>query len=97
MENRPDHPEVLSDFESAPPRRVRRWAWAAMGLGLLLLAIRLLIRREDAAIPALFAVAASMLMGFVPALNAPDVWMQALPLAVLAGTGTAKAARGNGR
>lgn len=39
MENRPDHPEVLSDFESAPPRRVRRWAWAAMGLGLLLLAV----------------------------------------------------------
>ena len=69
----------------------------ALDLGLLLLAIRLLIRREDAAIPALFAVAASMLMGFVPALNAPDVWMQALPLAVLAGTGTAKAARGNGR
>ena len=38
MENRPDHPEVLSGFESAPPRRVRWWAWAAMGLGLLLLA-----------------------------------------------------------
>jgi hypothetical protein len=34
-----------------------------------------------------------MLMGFVPALNAPDVWMQALPLAVLAGVGTAKTGR----
>ena len=65
----------------------------ALDLGLLLLAVRLLAHREDGSIPALFAVAASMLMGFVPALNAPDVWMQALPLAVLAGVGTAKTGR----
>jgi hypothetical protein len=65
----------------------------ALDLGLLLLAIHLLAHREDGAIPALFAVAASMLTGFVPSLSAPDVWMQALPLAVLAGVGTAKTGR----
>ncbi|MPN38065.1 hypothetical protein SDC9_185588 [bioreactor metagenome] len=65
----------------------------ALDLGLLLISIHLLAHREDGAVPALFAVAASMLMGFVPALHAPDVWMQALPLAVLAGVGTAKTGR----
>jgi len=65
----------------------------ALDLGLLLLAIHLLTHREDGAVPALFAVAASMLMGILPALHAPDVWMQALPLAVLAGVGTAKTGR----
>ena len=65
----------------------------ALDLGLLLFAIHLLAHREDGAVPVLFAVAASMLTGFVPALNAPDVWMQALPLAVLAGVGTAKTGR----
>ncbi len=69
----------------------------ALDLGLLLFAIHLLAHRADGAIPALFAVAASMLTGFVPSLNAPDVWMQALPLAVLAGVGTAKVARGGNR
>lgn len=68
-----------------------------LDLGLLPLAIRLLTRREDAAIPVLFAVAASMLTGFFSALNTPGVWMQALPLAILAGVGTAKVARGGNR
>lgn len=69
----------------------------ALDLGLMLLAVRLLIRREDAAVPALFCVAGGLLIGLVPFLDAPDVWMQALPLCVLAGVGTAKAARGKGR
>ncbi len=69
----------------------------ALDLGLLLFAVRLFARREDAAVPLLFAVSASMLTGFLLALNAPGVWMQALPLAVLAGVGTAKIGRTNGR
>jgi hypothetical protein len=39
MEIRLDHPEGLSDFESAPLWRVRRWAWFGIGLWLLLLAV----------------------------------------------------------
>lgn len=69
----------------------------ALDLGLLLLGIRWFFRREDAAVPVLFAIAGGMLMRCLPALNAPDVWMHALPLAVLAGTGAAKTARGKGR
>ncbi len=65
----------------------------ALDLGLLLLAIRWLFHREDAALPVLFAVAGGMLMCLVPALNCPNVWMQVLPLSVLAGVGTAKTAR----
>ena len=38
MEIRLDHPEVLSDFESAPLRRVRRWVGVGLGLWLSLLA-----------------------------------------------------------
>ena len=59
--------------------------------------VRLFAHREDAAVPLLFAVSASMLMGFLPAQNASGVWMQALPLSVLAGVGTAKIGRSSGR
>ncbi len=52
--------------------------------------------REDAVVPVLFSVAGGMLMSFFPFLNAPDVWLRALPLCVLAGVGTAKTARGKG-
>lgn len=38
MTNRLDHPEVLSDFEAAPLRRVRRWAVFGLGIWLVLLA-----------------------------------------------------------
>ena len=38
MDIRLDHPEVLSDFETAPLRRVRGWAGFALGLWLLLVA-----------------------------------------------------------
>jgi hypothetical protein len=38
MDKRLDHPEVLTDFESAPQRRVRWWTWFGMALWLLLLA-----------------------------------------------------------
>ena len=69
----------------------------ALDLGLLLFSVRLFARREDAAVPLLFAIAASMLSGFFPGLNVPGVWMQALPLAVLAGVGAAKTGRTNGR
>ena len=65
----------------------------ALDLGLLLLAIRWLFHREDAALPLLFAVAGGMLICLLPALGSADVWMQALPLSVLAGVGTAKTAR----
>jgi hypothetical protein len=37
MEMKFDHPEVLNDFESASPRRVRGWVWFGLGLWLLLL------------------------------------------------------------
>lgn len=69
----------------------------ALDLGLLLLGIRWFIHREDAAVPVLFAVAGGMVLFFFPSLHAPDVWIQTLPLAVLAGTGAAKTARGKGR
>ena len=90
-------PELLSGAGTATASEyatlVEPHLLRVLDLGLLLLAVRLLAHREDGSIPALFAVAASMLMGFVPTLNAPDVWMQALPLAVLAGVGTAKTGR----
>ncbi|MCE5190112.1 MAG: hypothetical protein LLF75_13155 [Eubacteriales bacterium] len=69
----------------------------ALDLGMLLLSIRWLFHREDAALPVLFAVAGAALFYFIPAVNHPDIWMQALPLSVLAGVGAAKVARGNGR
>ena len=84
---------AISEFTKTVETHLLR----ALDLGLLLLAVHLLFRREDAAVPVLFAVAGGMLLYFFPALNAPDVWIQALPLAVLAGTGTAKTARGTGR
>lgn len=94
-------PEALLLAETAVPSTfaavVETHLLRTLDLGLLLLAIRLLARREEAVLPVLFAVAASMLTGFLPALGAPGVWMQALPLAVLAGMGVAKTARGNGR
>lgn len=76
---------------------VRPHLLRALDLGLLLLAIRLFFHREDAVVPVLFSVAGGMLMSFFPFLNAPDVWLRALPLCVLAGVGTAKTARGKGR
>ena len=38
MDIRLDHPDVLDDFEAAPPRRVRGWCWFGLGLWLLLVA-----------------------------------------------------------
>lgn len=69
----------------------------ALDLGLLLLGIRWFIHREDAAAPALFSIAGGMLMLCIPSLSATGVWIQALPLCVLAGIGVAKTARGKGR
>jgi len=84
---------VASEFAAVVEPHLLR----ALDLGLLLFAIQLLMRREDAAVPLLFAISVSMLTGFLPALNAPGVWMQALPLTVLAGVGTVRIGRKTGR
>ncbi len=65
----------------------------ALALGLLLISIRFFIRREDAAIPLVLALAGCAVFRLLFFAIAPDVWMDALPLCVLAGVGVAKTAR----
>ena len=65
----------------------------ALAVGLLLLAVRFFSRREDAAIPVIFALAGCAVARLLPFVAAPDVWMDALPLCALAGVGVAKTAR----
>ena len=65
----------------------------ALAVGLLLLAVRLFARREDAAIPVLLALAGCAVARLLPFIAAPDVWMDAIMLSVLAGVGVAKTAR----
>lgn len=65
----------------------------ALAVGHFLLAIRFFSRREDAAIPVIFALAGCAVARLLPFIAAPDVWMDALPLCALAGVGVAKTAR----
>jgi hypothetical protein len=65
----------------------------ALAVGLLLLAFRFFARREDAALPVVLALAACEVARLLPFVVAPDVWMDALLLCVLAGVGVAKTAR----
>ncbi len=65
----------------------------ALAIGLLLFAVRLFSRREDAGIPVILALAGCAAARLLPFLAVPDVWMDALPLCALAGVGVAKTAR----
>ncbi|MEN6636639.1 MAG: hypothetical protein ABFC56_12360 [Clostridiaceae bacterium] len=65
----------------------------ALAIGLFLLSIRFFSRREDAAIPVIFALAGCAAARLLLFVAAPDVWMDALPLCALAGVGVAKTAR----
>ena len=87
------HPSLPGAFAGL----IRTHLLRALALGLLLMALRFFIGREDAAAPAVLALAGCALARLLPFVNAPDVWMDLLPLALLAGTGTAKAARNAGR
>ena len=72
---------------------VRVHLMRALAVGLFLFSIRFFSRREDAAIPVIFALAACAVARLLPFVTAPDVWMDALPLCALAGVGVAKTAR----
>ena len=65
----------------------------ALAVGVLLLTIRFFIKREDAAIPVLLALAGCAAARLLPFLSAPEVWADAMLLCALAGTGVAKIAR----
>lgn len=65
----------------------------AFAVGLLLLAVRFFSRREDAAVPVILALAGCAAARLLPFLATPDVWLDAMPLCVLAGVGVAKTAR----
>lgn len=65
----------------------------ALALGLFAMSVRFFFAREDAAIPALFALACFAAARLLPLEGKPDVWMDALLLSALAGVGVAKIAR----
>jgi len=65
----------------------------ALAIGLLLLAIRFLIKREDAAVPVVLALAGCAAARLLPFVQAPEVWSDAMLLCALAGVGVAKTAR----
>ncbi len=69
----------------------------ALALGLAAMSVRFFFSREDAAVPAVLALAGCAAARLIPFAAAPDVWMDALPLCALAGVGVAKAARGKAR
>ncbi|MEZ4627167.1 MAG: hypothetical protein R2912_03415 [Eubacteriales bacterium] len=65
----------------------------ALAVGLLLLAFRFFIKREDAAVPVVLALAGCAAARLLPFVSAPEVWTDAMLLCVLAGVGVAKTAR----
>lgn len=65
----------------------------ALAVGLLLLSVRFFSRREDAALPVVFALAGCAAARLLPFVSAPDVWMDAFLLCSLCGVGVAKTAR----
>ena len=69
----------------------------ALALGLAAMSARFFFSREDAAVPVVLALAGCAVARLLPLSAAPDIWMDALPLAALAGVGVAKVARGNAR
>ena len=74
-------------------RTIRVHQMRAFAVGLLLLAVRFFSRREDAAVPVILALAGCAAARLLPFLATPDVWLDAMPLCVLAGVGVAKTAR----
>lgn len=76
---------------------IRTHLLRALALGLLFLAVRFSFSREDAAVPVVLALAGCACARLLPFVHAPNVWMDALPLAALAGVGIAKTARNTGR
>ena len=80
---------VMSEFAQI----IRVHLLRALAVGLLLLAVRFFARREDAAVPVLFALAGCAAARLLPFLHAPQVWADAMLLCVLAGVGVAKTAR----
>ena len=65
----------------------------ALAVGLFAISVRFFFSREDAVIPALFALACFAAARLLPLESRPDVWMDALLLSALAGVGVAKIAR----
>jgi hypothetical protein len=65
----------------------------ALAVGLLLCAIRFFLKREDAAIPVMLALAGCAAARLLPFIAVQDVWSDAMLLCVLAGVGVAKTAR----
>ncbi|MPN07615.1 hypothetical protein SDC9_154886 [bioreactor metagenome] len=65
----------------------------ALAVGLLAMAARYFLSREDAAIPLVLALAGCAVSRLLPFSLAPEIWMDAFPLSILAGVGVAKAAR----
>ena len=65
----------------------------ALAVGVLLLSVRFFMRREDPAIPVLFALALCAAAQLLPFLSTPEIWADAMLLCTLAGTGVAKTAR----
>ncbi len=88
---------VNPQFAGAFAGLIRTHLLRALALGLLLMALRFFLNREDAAVPVVLALAGCALARLLPFVHAPEVWMDLLPLSVLAGIGTAKAARNAGR
>lgn len=72
---------------------IRTHLLRALAVGLFAMAVRFFFAREDAAIPALFALACFAAARLLPLESRPDVWMDALLLCALAGVGVAKTAR----
>ena len=65
----------------------------ALAVGLLLLACRFFLKREDAAVPVVLALAGCAAARLLPFIAAPEVWTDAMLLCALAGVGVAKTAR----
>ena len=65
----------------------------ALAVGLFAISVRFFFSREDAVIPALFALACFAAVRLLPLESRPDVWMDALLFSALAGVGVAKIAR----
>ena len=83
------HPLAASEFALVVQTHLLR----ALAVGLFAMSVRFFFAREDAAIPALFALACFAAARLLPLAGRPDVWMDALALCAFAGVGVAKIAR----
>lgn len=80
---------VFSEFADV----VRVHLLRALALGLLLISVRLFVRREDAVLPVVLALAGCAAARLLPFLSTPSVWLDAFLLCALCGVGVSKIAR----